>query len=111
MDLVRLSELEGLFGHRYQALALIALLEDGPMRWSELGRAMHRRAADRVDDKYVTRSLQALEKGGYVEAAADDSGSQVRALTRRGIEKAHRIKLIFARLDHQAAALQRQDED
>ena len=99
MDLARLAEFESLFGHRYQALALVSLLQEGPMRWSEVGRAMDRRAEERVDDKYVTRSLKALEKAGFVRAMADGNGGQLRALTPHGTKRANRILDIFTQLD------------
>ena len=103
MDLARLAEFEGLFGHRFHTLALISLLEDGPMRWSDVGRAMDRRAEERVEDKYVTRSLQALRKDGLVEFLVDGDGFQIHALTPRGQQRANRIVQIFATLDRESA--------
>jgi DNA-binding PadR family transcriptional regulator len=103
MDLARLAEFEGLFGHRFHTLALISLFEEGPMRWSGVGRAMNRRAEERVEDKYVTRSLQALRKDSLVDILVDGDGFQVHTLTPRGQQRAKRIAQIFAALDQESA--------
>jgi DNA-binding PadR family transcriptional regulator len=104
MDMEQLAEFEALFGHRHEALALLALRADGPMRWTDVGLSMSRIARERVLDKNVTRALHGLQRRGLVETVEADDGSQLYALTNRGTGRADRIADIFARLDrHQHA--------
>jgi DNA-binding HxlR family transcriptional regulator len=99
MDLARLTELESLFGRRYQALALLCLYQEGPMRWAAVARAMQRRADEHLHDKEISRSLKALETAGYVQRVNCADGTAVRALTPAGTRRAERLRDLITELD------------
>lgn len=104
MDMEQLAEFEALFGHRHEALALLALRADGPMRWTDVGLSMSRIARTRVLDKNVTRALHGLQRRSLVETVEADDGSQLYALTTRGAARADRIADIFTRLNRRQPA-------
>lgn len=104
MDLAPLTELESLFARRYQALALLCLYQDGPMRWADIARAMHRRAHEHIHDKEITRSLNALETAGLLQRRTLDNNCHVRELTPAGVRRAERTaEIITAVTVHSAA--------
>lgn len=99
MDLARLTELEKLFGRRYQALALLCLHQEGPMRWADIARAMQRRADEHINDKEVTRSLKALQAAGCVDQVPQTERVEVRVLTSAGVRRAERMLDIITKFD------------
>lgn len=101
-DLARLDELEDLFGHAWDALALVALLHDGDMRYRQLGDAMQQRANRRVPDPRISSSVHNLSNAGLIQTTIAEDGSKVHAITEQGRRKAQKIQWTFAALDHYA---------
>lgn len=102
-DLARLDELEDLFGRAWDALMLVCLLEDGDMRYRQLGDAMQRRASRRVPDPRLSSSIHNLTNAGLIQTVLAEDGSKLHTLTDRGRRKAKRIQWTFAALDHYAS--------
>jgi len=99
-DLARLDELEGLFAHAWDALMLVCLLDDGNMRYRQLGDAMQRRASRRVPDPRINSSISKLTNAGLIQTVTGQDGSKVHTLTDQGRRKAEKIRWTFAALDH-----------
>jgi DNA-binding PadR family transcriptional regulator len=99
-DLARLDELEDLFGQPWDALMLVCLLEDGDMRYRQLGDAMQRRATRRVPDPRINSSIHNLTNAGLIGTTIAEDGNKVHTLTDQGRRKAEKIQWTFAALDH-----------
>jgi len=76
--------MEGLFGHRWDAFALLCLA-DGLLRYTDLGDAISKRADERIPDAMLTRSLRRLAECELVQPQSDGSGY---TLTHDGLAQA-----------------------
>lgn len=89
--LTRLRELEDLFSHRWDALAMLCL-SDGPLRFNRLAATMNERADERLADGVLSRSLHRLsDKRMVVRAEVAESGHIVYALTDEGRARAQQL--------------------
>jgi len=76
--------MEDLFGHRWDAFALLCLA-DGLLRYTDLGDAISKRADERIPDTMLTRCLRRLTECELVHPQPDGSGY---TLTHDGLAQA-----------------------
>lgn len=88
--LVRLREFEDLFGHRWDALALLCLA-DGPLRFNRLAAAMNQHADERLADGVLSRSLRRLANTKLLTRTEMPDNGHAYALTAAGVTRAERL--------------------
>ena len=99
MDFTRLKEFEEIFGHRWDALALLCLAE-GPCRFNQLAATMGVAADERLADPTLSRSLRRLV-GRRLVVKSDGASERypIYALTPTGVRLSDRLAICLKAIE------------